>query len=264
MAPALATTYRIEATTRGNELRAPREGNENLHRDDPGAGGGRPTSESSSHRLRLRLDATESPAAPEGEQPGPHPRRPFMGRALPLRNSDGDGNDAAGQTTEEGPSTKKPAAALPVAVGLAEKGRLLIYRGCAEAGGSASVEVIDLKDLPAEKRRMVTEALRKARAIHLSGGTGSGEGGWRPIARSAGPGDSGSGKVPATASLVGEHRIVSNVAPEISFRVDRAHDFVPPAAGSQLRRPGTAVALAAPAFSPGFPGPGHGDRPSTR
>ena len=232
VAPALATVYRIEATTRGNELRAPREGNETIIETIQGLVGGRSTSESSSHRLRLRLDATESPAAAEGEQVAPEgehliPAGLLMGRALPLRNSDGDGNDAAGQTTEEGPSTQKPAAALPVAGGLAEKGRLLIYRGCAEAGGSAAAEVIDLKDLPAEKRRMATEALRKARAIHLSGGTGSG--GMVAADRTIRwPRDSGSGKVPPTASLVGEHRIVSNVAPEISFRVDRAHDFLPP------------------------------------
>ena len=225
VAPALATTYRIQATTRGNELRAPREGNETFIETIQGLVGGRSTPESSSHRLRLRLDATESAAAPQGE----HliPAGLLMGRALPLRSSDGDGKDPEGQTTLEGPPEEKPAAALPMAGRLAETGRLLIYRGCAEAGGSGSSEVIDLTDLPAEQRRKVTEALRKARSIHVSGGTVSG-GTVTADSTISWPQHSGSGKVPPTASLVGEHRLVSNVAPEISFRVDRAHDFLPP------------------------------------
>ena len=214
MAPALATTYRIQATTRANELRAPREGNETFINTIQGLVGGRSTPESSSHRLQLRLDATESAAAPEGEHLVPAGL--LMGRALPLRSSDVDGQDPVEQTT-----------ALPKAGRLAETGRLLIYRGCAEAGGSGSAEVIALTDLPAEQRRKVTDALRKARSIHGSGGTFSGGNvgaestiGW--------PQESGSGKLPPAASLVGQHRLISNVAPEISFRVDRAHDFLPP------------------------------------
>lgn len=164
-------------------------------------GGGQP---SASRRLDLRLTASQSAtAAPQADHV--IPAGLGMGSALPLLTPP---PPRAGRerVAEDDPE--------------ALKGRLVIFRGCAGSPGADTPEVIELAGLMPDQRRM-------AQAMASRTGKGS-----REVSQATTTGiwpTSGNERpVPANGSLVGEHRVVSNYAPEIRFQVGAAHDFLAP------------------------------------
>jgi hypothetical protein len=189
-------TYRIEATTTTGMGAM------------GGAGmlqmmlGGRPAMGSTTSRqLELRLQSPQSAANPSAEHR--IPAAMAMGTALPLKS----GSDSPGQQDREWKEEDIPEA----------KGRLLLFRGCAESAGAGQPEIITLQGLSKEQRRQALSGLKRlATATGPAGTTGR----W--------PSGDGAPAVPAQASLVGNHVVASNYAPEIRFQVGGGHDFLAP------------------------------------
>jgi hypothetical protein len=128
-----------------------------------------------------------------------------MGTALPLKSS----SDSPGQSGRKWKEEDIPEA----------KGRLLIFRGCAESAGAGQPEIITLKGLTTEQRRQVLTGLKQlATATGFAGTSGL----W--------PSGEEAPVVPPQASLVGNHVVASNYAPEIRFQVESSHDFLAPVA----------------------------------
>jgi hypothetical protein len=165
--------------------------------------GGRPSMNSTSRQLELRLQAPGKVASPSAEHRIPPALA--MGTALPLRSdSDSPGQPAPWQDKD-----------IPE-----PKGRLLLYRGCAESAGAGQPEIITLKGLLPEQRRQALEGLRGLATSPAAGGAPLTSGRWPAAAEAQ--------AVPAQASLVGSHVVASNYAPEIRFQVERSHDFLAP------------------------------------
>lgn len=165
--------------------------------------GGRPSMNSTSRQLELQLQAPGKVASPTAEHRIPPAMA--MGTALPLRS----GSDSPGQPGQwQDKDIPEP------------KGRLLIYRGCAESAGAGQPEIITMKGLLPEQRRQALEGLRRLAASPGSGGAPLTSGHW--------PEGNDSPAVPLQASLVGSHVVASNYAPEIRFQVERSHDFLAP------------------------------------
>ncbi|MCP9784796.1 hypothetical protein KBZ04_00845 [Cyanobium sp. N5-Cardenillas] len=164
---------------------------------------GRPAMNSTSRQLELRLQAPGKVANPSAE----HRIPPAMalGTALPLRS----GNDSPGQPGQwQDKDIPEP------------KGRLLIYRGCAESAGAGQPEIITLKGLLPDQRRQTLEGLRRLATAPAAGGAPLTSGRW--------PSGEEAQAVPPQASLVGNHVVTSNYAPEIRFPVGSGHDFLAP------------------------------------
>jgi hypothetical protein len=165
--------------------------------------GGRPAMNSTSRQLELELRAPGKVASPTAEHRIPPAMA--MGTALPLRS----GSDSPGQPGQwQDKDIPEP------------KGRLLIYRGCAESAGAGQPEVITLKGLLPEQRRQALEGLRRLATSPTAGGAPLTSGRW--------PSGEEAQAVPLQASLVGSHVVASNYAPEIRFQVDSSHDFLAP------------------------------------
>ncbi len=165
--------------------------------------GGRPSMNSTSHQLELQLQAPGKVATPTAEHRIPPAMA--MGTALPLRS----GSDSPGQPGQwQDKDIPEP------------KGRLLIYRGCAESAGAGQPEIITLKGLLPEQRRQALEGLRRLATSPAAGGAPFTSGRW--------PSGSEPPAVPLQASLVGSHVVASNYAPEIRFQVESSHDFLAP------------------------------------
>lgn len=96
------------------------------------------------------------------------------------------------------------------------KGRLLLFRGCAESASADQPEIVSLQGWTAEQKRQLLQAMPPN--VDASGTSGT----W-PSSTSAPP-------VPLQASLVGSHTVVSTYAPEIRFTVGSSHDFLAPVA----------------------------------
>jgi hypothetical protein len=164
--------------------------------------GGRPAMGSTTSRqLELRLQSPQTAANPNGEHR--IPAAMAMGTALPLKS----GSDSPGQEGREWKEEDIPEA----------KGRLLIFRGCAESAGAGQPEIITLQGLTKEQRRHALSGLKRLGTA--SGPTGT-SGRW--------PSGEQAPAVPQQASLVGNHVVASNYAPEIRFQVGSSHDFLAP------------------------------------
>jgi hypothetical protein len=165
--------------------------------------GGRPSSASSSRRLDLRLDSPGTAATPTAEHRIPPGLA--MGTALPLKSGNDQPQRSGRQDTE-----------IPEA-----KGRLLIFRGCSESAGAGQPEILSLAGLRPDQRKLALMSALAPGGLHDVGVGPRGTSGSWP------QGDEGPA-VPMKASLVGDHRVVSNYAPEIRFQVGPAHDFLAP------------------------------------
>lgn len=159
--------------------------------------------------LDLTLRSTQlAPASPQAEHR--IPAGLGLGASLPLLTPE-PGSDRPPQDPDHAPTETV-------------KGRLLIFRGCAETAPTGQPEVIELAQLLPDQRRLA-ESLAKPKGQQL---------GQRPTREPAitigtwPHGDKDSDRLPAAASLVGDHQVRSNYAPEIAFKVDAAHDFLAP------------------------------------
>jgi len=181
--------------------------------------GGRPAmGTTTSHNLELQLESPQVVANPTAEHR--IPAALGMGAALPLRSlSLGKG---------ERPTWQEPE--------LVEgKGRMLLFRGCAESAGADQPEIISLQGLATEQKRAALAGLAALaampQAVDASGTTGR----W--------PDATDAPAVPPQGSLVGTHTVVSTYAPEIRFQVAGSHDFLAPVLLSSAAGPGGAQSL---------------------
>ncbi|KAF0653241.1 hypothetical protein L107_09901 [Cyanobium sp. Copco_Reservoir_LC18] len=163
--------------------------------------GGRPAMGASSRQLELRLQSPQTAANPRAEHR--IPAAMAMGTALPLTS----GSDSPGERGREWKEEDIPEA----------KGRLLLFRGCAESAGAGQPEIITLQGLSKEQRRQALSGLKR---LGTAGGPTGTSGRW--------PSGDGAPAVPPQASLVGNHVVASNYAPEIRFQVGSGHDFLAP------------------------------------
>jgi hypothetical protein len=172
------------------------------------------------HTLSLRLSSRDKPAgAPEAN----HfiPTGMAMGQSLPLLTPEQLKTVASGGGDMG--SYEKP------------KGRMLIYWGCGEHAAAGQPTVIDFATMAAGKIPPGFEALAKmGRAMgRMSMHEPTAE---NSAAFGEWPNIKDSRTVPATASLLGAHRIEANYAPPISFTLGQGEDFMP---GLGLREAGT-------------------------
>lgn len=213
-APAVPT-YRIEAVTTSG-MGAMATGGADLMQMMLG---GRPAMGTTvSRSLELRLESPQVVANPTAEHR--IPAALGMGAALPLRSL----------TLEKGerPTWKEPE--------LVEgKGRMLLFRGCAENAGTDQPEIVSLQGLAAEQKREALAGLAALaampQAVEASGTTGR----W--------PDTTQPPPVPPKGSLVGAHTVVSTYAPEIRFQVASSHDFLAPVELTSAATPGGAQSL---------------------
>lgn len=117
------------------------------------------------------------------------------------------------------------------------KGRMLVFRGCAGTPGADQPQVIDFAALMPDQR-----LLAQSLASRRGGGEAKSARGDSRVTVGSWPSGDRLGTLPEAASLVGDHRVRSNYAPDISFRVDPSHDFLA-ALRLQLRRTGEAMDL---------------------
>jgi hypothetical protein len=101
------------------------------------------------------------------------------------------------------------------------KGRMLIYWGCGEHVGAGQPTVIDFSklasgQLPAGYKAMVS-AVQAAQPPRAGASAGFGE--W-PNTKDPRP-------VPASASLIGAHKVEGNYSPPIAFNLAAGQDFMP-------------------------------------
>lgn len=219
-APAAVTTttvpsYRIEAVTTSG-MGAMATGGAAMMRMMLG---GRPAMGTNvSRSLELRLESPQVVANPTAEHR--IPAALGMGASLPLRSLTlGKG---------ERPTWKEPE--------LVEgKGRMLLFRGCAESAGAEQPEIVSLQGLAAVQKRAALAGLAALaampQAVEAPGTTGR----W-PDAGAPPP-------VPPGGSLVGTHTVVSTYAPEIRFQVAGSHDFLAPVVLSSAAGPGGSQGL---------------------
>lgn len=178
-------------------------------------GGGQP---SAARSLQLTLTSAQSaPAAPQAE----HliPAGLGLGNTLPLLTP------PPGKASERGTSDDRPEEV---------KGRLVIFRGCAGSAAADKPEVIEMSALMPDQRRL-------AQAMAKGKGWSSQESD-RAVTTGSWPNSRSQQDLPANASLVGDHQVQSNYAPEIRFRVGRSHDFLAPVQLS-ISRAGEAIDL---------------------
>ncbi len=101
------------------------------------------------------------------------------------------------------------------------KGRMLIYWGCGEHAGAGQPTIVDFSKLAAGQ--MPPGFASMMSAMHAAQpprpGQAAGYGEW--------PNDRDSRPVPATASLLGEHRVEANYSPPITFSLGQGQDFMP-------------------------------------
>lgn len=165
------------------------------------------------HTLNLYLASRQKAPAPQARHlipPGVQ-----MGPSLPL----------------VAPAAARPVPTTPGMPGNFQrpKGRMLIYWGCGEHSGAGQPTVIDFSRLAAGQMppgfAAMASAVRAAQPPRPGQSAGYGE--W-PNSRDSRP-------VPATASLVGAHRVEGNYSPPIAFSLAGSQDFMP---GLGLREAG--------------------------
>jgi hypothetical protein len=172
------------------------------------------------HMLSLRLSSREKPTgAPEASHFIPAGMQ--MGQSLPLLTPEQARVQSSGGPADSSPYEKP-------------RGRMLIYWGCGEHAGAGQPMVIDFAKVAAGQIPPGLQALMKmGRAMgrmsmhEPTPENSAGFGEW-PNARDA-------RQVPASASLVGAHRIEGNYSPAIAFTLGQNQDFMP---GLGLREAG--------------------------
>ncbi len=167
------------------------------------------------HELVLRLGSSRAPdGAPKADHFLPNGAR--LGTSVPL------------ETPQRGPSASRGDDSVQQGQAQLPQGRLLLFWGCGEHAGPGQPVVIDFSRLARGEvpPGLYAQALNLPDDWAVSAGDSTTYGDW-PNARDA-------KAVPADSSLLGEHRIASTYAPEISFAL--ADDFMPPlqATGSEL------------------------------
>jgi hypothetical protein len=168
--------------------------------------GGRPALATTTTRsLELRLDSPQVVAAPTAEHR--IPAALAMGAALPLQSTRlGKGEPPTWKEQElvEG------------------KGRMLLFRGCAESAGADQPEIVLMQGWTAEQKSQAMAGMKALAAMPWALDASGTSGLWPPTTESP--------PIPAQASLVGDHTVVSTYAPEIRFQVSTSHDFLAPLA----------------------------------
>lgn len=192
-----AATYRIEATT----IAGIAAGGSGMEMMRMMMGGGQPAAR---RNLDLQLSSAQRPSAlPQAEHM--IPAALAMGTSLPLL-------------------TPPPTAVAQDRAADDElrefKGRLVIFRGCAGSATANQPEVIELAGLSPDQRRLA-QAMASRKGWDDAEPTKALTTGVWPTSETEKP-------VPANGSLVGEHRVQSNYAPEIRFQVAASHDFLAP------------------------------------
>ena len=101
------------------------------------------------------------------------------------------------------------------------KGRMLIYWGCGEHAGAGQPTIVDFSRLAAGQMppgfASMMSAMHAAQPPHAGQSASYGE--W--------PNDRDPRQVPATASLLGAHRVEGNYSPPIAFTLGQGQDFMP-------------------------------------
>jgi hypothetical protein len=164
------------------------------------------------HTLNLYLGSRNKAAAPEAQHLIPPGMQ--MGPSLPLI----------------APPAARPVQATPGMPDFQKpKGRMLIYWGCGEHAGAGQPVVFDFARMAAGQLPPGYSAMMSA--VHAAQpprpGQSAGYGEW--------PNDRDSRAVPATASLIGAHKVEGNYSPPISFSLAQGQDFMP---GLGLREAG--------------------------
>ncbi len=115
------------------------------------------------------------------------------------------------------------------------QGRMLIYWGCGEKTRAGQPLVIDFAKMTSAKAMPADLfAVRLSAQRSPAPGRNRGYGDW--------PNKENSTRVPADASLVGDHVVAGNYSPEIRFAVDDRHDFLAPVAlDTTAKTPGGGV-----------------------
>ena len=173
------------------------------------------------HMLSLRLSSRDRPA---GDPQANHfiPAGMQMGASLPLVTPPPPKQYTGASGPSEPGSYEKP------------QGRILIYWGCGEHAGAGQPMVIDFAKMAEGQIPPGLEALEKmgramgrmaAREPTRDDSPGFGE--W--------PNTKDSRVVPASASLVGAHRVEGNYSPAMAFTLGQGQDFMP---GLGLREAG--------------------------
>ncbi len=179
------------------------------------------------HSLHLQLGSQRQPGAAPFAEHDP-PRGLGVGPSLPLVTSEAPpGGAAQDETPRPPPQFQRP------------NGRLLIYWGCAEHAGPGQPAVLDLAKLAADPQSLAAmmRGLAPTPMQALSPRRFSTYGEW-PNAQSGAP-------VPATGSLVGDHTVKSDYAPDIRFSLSPDQDFMGPLRlTGNTRLPSGAVRLA--------------------
>jgi hypothetical protein len=187
-------------------------------------GGGRPSlgqmmsmmnggGNSVAHMLSLKLSSRDRPtAAPEANHFIPAGMQ--MGASLPLVTPPPPKQHSGTSSPSEPGSYEKP------------QGRILIYWGCGEHAGAGQPMVIDFSKMAEGQIPPGLEALAKmGRAMgrmqmhEPTRDTSPGFGEW--------PNTKDSRLVPASASLMGAHRVEGNYSPAMAFTLGQGQDFMP-------------------------------------
>ncbi|WP_114953773.1 hypothetical protein [Sphingosinicella terrae] len=167
---------------------------------------GRGQSQSYVHNLNLQL---ASPRRAAGEPSAEHlpPTSLGAGPSLPL-------------VTPQGAPPRDPRQPVPGIADGQARGRILIYWGCGERARAGQPFEIDLARL---SRGDVPAAMSGVnfRMMTPPSASGAGTYGEWPNARSR-------TTVPAGGSLVGDHVVRGNYAPEMRFSLAQGQDFLPP------------------------------------
>jgi hypothetical protein len=162
------------------------------------------------HMLELSLSSRDRPSgAPQAN----HfiPAGMDMGESLPLIAPEPQSYPSSGGG--EPGSYEKP------------RGRMLIYWGCGEHAAAGEPTVIDFAKLASGQMPQGLQALERmgramGRMAHEPTAAGSaGFGEWPNVRDSR--------QVPASASLLGAHRVEANYAPPIAFTLGQGEDFMP-------------------------------------
>ncbi|HYJ84284.1 MAG TPA: hypothetical protein VEW26_15740 [Allosphingosinicella sp.] len=179
------------------------------------AGGGRPSigsmlggrggRSSYVHNLTLQLGSPRRPAGPPSAEHVP-PAGLQAGQVLPLL------------TPQSAPRT--PAPPQPWGPMERPRGRMLIYWGCGEHARPGQPAVIDFASMAAGKVPPAFANTPLKPMIPPSAATSATYGEW--------PNERTETRVPAGGSLLGEHVVRGNYAPEIRFALGAGQDFLAP------------------------------------
>ncbi|QZH75330.1 MAG: hypothetical protein JY451_01490 [Erythrobacter sp.] len=171
----------------------------------------------SAHELVLRLGSLRTPSGGEADADHFMPEGAGLGRSVPL--------------------TYRPQSGSPGAPGTAEmpRGRLLLFWGCGENAGPGQPVVIDFASLARGEipPGLYAQGLNLPDDWSVRPDNSTTYGHW--------PNGEDGRSVPAGASLLGQHRIAANYAPEINFTL--AEDFMPALNPSGSAMPSGAMAL---------------------